>query len=526
MIKYVQWDMLSPHFSKADSVSNPLMSHSKNEICSIPFVSRVREISPAFLTQENFSFYGHVLLLLYCLSAALSIALAQIFVVALILFWAARNLCFDDTPLQKAVSQQTMAGALSRFSTPLAAWLCTCAVASVVGINFLRSLPEVGKTVLFLLFPFAVFDLLCGKEQKIGETLGRIRMYILFLCIGFALSSFHTVVETTLGRSISPRIPGAVTESGQLALLIPLVVSMLIFLARDPRSTSTQNKRLILAPVLFAILIGIAWPLLPGAAAHLVRSGAFLALIALLVLSYFWIRESGKASKEAILRLSSNNNALLLGLFSAVLFAALVLNLKRGPWVAVFLVLLLLGALTSRRLLFLSVLSAGLIMTLAPARERMLSLVDHFMIHGGRSSMWQLGAEIAGRFPLGLGPDNAAHMRILDPTLPLLHRHMHNNLLNIAVETGWLGLATYIWWMAASMLIGLSVWRNARAHPEIRMLSLGLLMSLLAWQLSGLVEYNFGDGEVRLIAFFFMGLLISLAHLSSSAGELSDIPKN
>jgi hypothetical protein len=434
----------------------------------------------------------------------------------LILFWFARNLFCSDTPLREALSDHLSFNPINRFLVPLSAWLLTCAIASIIGVDFFRSLAELGKTTLFLLLPFAIFDLLCSKALELNETLARIRMYILFLCLGFAISSIHTIIETSLGVSLRPRIPGAVTESGQLALLIPIVLALLIFLLRDPRSSATHTKRLFAAPAVFILSIFIAWPTLLGLPELTLRVVSTLALLSLLLLSYFWVSEPRPSSAKSIFRLSSSSNTLLLGILSAFLFAALILNLKRGPWVAVFLVLLILGTLTSRRLLISSIVSAIVIMTLAPARERMLSLVDHFMIHGGRSSMWLLGAELVGRFPLGLGPDNAAHMRILDPTLPLLHRHMHNNLLNIAVETGWLGLACYIWWMAAILLIGLSVWRNLSNHPEIRALSLGLVLSLLAWQISGLVEYNFGDGEVRLIAFFFMGMLVALARLSQS----------
>jgi hypothetical protein len=34
---------------------------------------------------------------------------------------------------------------------------------------------------------------------------------------------------------------------------------------------------------------------------------------------------------------------------------------------------------------------------------------------------------------------------------------------------------------------------------------------LLAWQIAGTVEYNFGDSEIRLIAFVFIGLLITIS---------------
>ena len=147
--------------------------------------------------------------------------------------------------------------------------------------------------------------------------------------------------------------------------------------------------------------------------------------------------------------------------------------------------------------------------------DRIGSLVEHFTIAGGRLSMWRLGAELVSRYPLGVGLKNASYMRTLDPTLPYLHRHMHNNLLNVAVESGWIGAAAFVWWMVVAISIGIYCWRrfhpNAETLRQARILLLCAGIAILGWQVSGLVEYNFGDGEVRLIAFFLMGIILSLA---------------
>jgi hypothetical protein len=103
---------------------------------------------------------------------------------------------------------------------------------------------------------------------------------------------------------------------------------------------------------------------------------------------------------------------------------------------------------------------------------------------------------------------------------------MHNNLLNVAVESGLIGLAAFIWWIFVTISIGFILWRKTEPFRKnqliqsARVLMVGISCALLSWQVAGLVEYNFGDGEVRLIAFFLMGLLLALAE-STVAVEIS-----
>jgi O-antigen ligase len=129
--------------------------------------------------------------------------------------------------------------------------------------------------------------------------------------------------------------------------------------------------------------------------------------------------------------------------------------------------------------------------------------------------MWSLGSELVQRYPLGVGPDNSKYMQVIDPTLPHPHQHMHNNFLNVLVESGWLGLAAYLWWIYEAIKLGLIMFLHrfntkGQTNRLSGLLALALSVSILGWQTAGLVEYNFGDGEIRLIGLFIMGLLLAL----------------
>lgn len=133
--------------------------------------------------------------------------------------------------------------------------------------------------------------------------------------------------------------------------------------------------------------------------------------------------------------------------------------------------------------------------------------------------MWNLGVELTQRFPLGLGIENAQYMQKLDPLIPSLHRHMHSNLLNVLVETGWLGLAAYIWLFWVIAKLGLQTFQKLKAQQDLELahFAIAITVALLGWQAAGIVEYNYGDGEVRMVMLFLLGILLYCARLAARA---------
>ena len=470
---------------------------------------------------------SHYLLLGFCVAISLSIALSQVLVVSLILYWIAVRI---KNFKHKNNSLNLLGDFPLFFAVPLATWLATSFVACIVGLSFTQALPELLKTTFYLLYPFCLYDILASPQISSEEAVRRIKSYFHAFFIGMSLAALHSVLSSAAGYLLPPKIPGPVTQSGQMVLLIPLLVAMLLIYVTEARVSLTANTRLIerfcvaMSIILFFSFLSLAWPqILSSNNVRLVRLVVGTGLIVILASGLVWtliLRKNGLSYQK---QFETSLQLVFLSLTTAIIFAAFILNLKRGPWMGATIALSILGVLISRRILYSTAVALVFLVLIPPVRERIVDLSDHFVIHGGRMSMWLLGLELVGRFPLGLGTDNAAFMRELDPTLPLLHRHMHNNFLNIAVETGWIGLAAFIWWMLVSIGIGFRLWislQNTSANKEstipphqkeIAVLALALSCSLIGWQVSGLVEYNFGDGEIRLIAFMLMGLLLALS---------------
>lgn len=483
---------------------------------------------------------SHILLVLYCFAAPLSIAASQICIASLIIY--SLLYCAFTWPRQN-LSSLLCSPETVKFAVPLGAWFLSCVISSMVGIAPGSSYSN-AISLIYLLLPFCVLlsfgifpqepqaqELQAQGSQALGaqELCHRLVIYFFALVIGQSLAALHTIFETGIGYRFALNPPGSVTESGQLVftfiaafaiqhIAFPSAFTRPIFarLISSPHAKSTQALQLqslgLTSLTLFCAII-VSWPetvsslisvpIDPWLCQRVALSG-FVVLFTLFTFQAIKNRDSIARWRYFM--------PTMIGL----ILAAFIVNLKRGPWSGVICEFLLIGMILSRRaLLWMIMLMIAAFTLLPPVYTRLANSIDDFSIGGGRKSMWSLGIELIQRFPLGLGPDNAKYMREFDPTLPELHRHMHNNVLNLAVETGWLGLSLFVWWITSTVLIALRCWKKLRQDRDtepLAQLALLLGLALIGWQIAGIVEYNYGDGEVRLLALFFMGIILSIAN--------------
>ena len=198
--------------------------------------------------------------------------------------------------------------------------------------------------------------------------------------------------------------------------------------------------------------------------------------------------------------------SILITLIIPLLLSAALINLKRGPWSGILIGALVLLFLYGRRYLIpLVVVLAISPLALSPIRLRIEQSTDHFFIRGGRAAIWEIGTELASKYPLGVGFQNSRFLRNFSPDIPAAMTHFHNNFINVVVETGWIGLALFVWWIGSILLAALR--EPYFSHEAILAATVGC--AIISWQVAGLVEYNFGDAEVMLIVYILLGVLIS-----------------
>lgn len=305
------------------------------------------------------------------------------------------------------------------------------------------------------------------------------------LLLSQALTAIHTVLSGVITVLPDKFLPGAVTESGQLALLIPVVLSLGLRGERRDWIHRFAAAALFIA----ASLMGF-WGLIgdmPATYGYVVIALFFVALL----VSVWSVFAPGRR-KPTLLFYTT-----ILPLLSA----ALLVNLKRGPWAGVVVAMFLFIASNHPKKLWGVFLSICILAaTVTPIRERIAHSYDHFEIYGGRAEIWSIGSELAQRYPLGIGLGNSRFLQNYSLSIPRELNHFHNVYLNLLVETGAAGLALYLLWIVGLIRAG---WGKSYLEQ-------GLVLAIISTMVAGVVEYNLGDSEVKMVCFVVIAALVTL----------------
>lgn len=196
------------------------------------------------------------------------------------------------------------------------------------------------------------------------------------------------------------------------------------------------------------------------------------------------------------------------------LTAALIMTHTRGAWlglVAGFSLLLWLRKKSA--LLVFPVIALAIFLTSPLAiQNRMSSLLNPSDVtFNERLSMWHSGLQIIRDYPLtGVGMDGLKriYQAYKQPTaVKERTSHLHNNVLQIAVERGLIGLAFWLWfWVAYVRQVWGIYTRLSPQDGRMKAVVVGSFASVAGFHVAGLFEYTFGDSEVLMLIYFLMAL--------------------
>lgn len=452
----------------------------------------VRRMQTLHTLDRYYERYGYLFLLAACFLLPLKLSLAYCALVPLILLWLV-SIRFR------------IWGALRGDSIilPYAGFVAFAVLTIPFAVDPLRSADKLLGVVFFGLSIPVFRDVIRSYDYE---------RPLFALVSGQTVAAVHSVLEGALGTAVPRLFLGAVTESGQLALSVILTTGLLTLAASQSRKTATHSLSGIMRGGVLAVLNFVALTLLafmPLTERGALPFAAALCLAGSLLTFTLWRHRTIRLADTLGQDRMQN---LLLTVILPLLLAALLVNLKRGPWLGV-----LAGGLTflflERRRLLVPVVAVviALLVAIPPIQQRLAKSEEHFFIVGGRSEIWDIGAELATRFPLGVGYRNSAFLQHFSDKVPHDLNHFHNNFLNILVETGWLGLALFLWWIFT--LLNATLRTRTTAQKRILLHALGC--AVLSWQVAGLVEYNFGDSEVVLVAFLVAGAIAALQRAPS-----------
>jgi putative inorganic carbon (HCO3(-)) transporter len=204
---------------------------------------------------------------------------------------------------------------------------------------------------------------------------------------------------------------------------------------------------------------------------------------------------------------------LIFAVSTVFILGCLLLTATRGSWLGFLAAALLLIWYSNRKLLLIVPIVAAAFYLLQP--EQFAPRIRHMFdptwgTNAKRLHWWSIGYEIFKDHPIvGIGDVGTTPMytRYAPPGETELVGHFHSNYVHIAVTLGGLGLAAFLFMMAA---VFVRLWQQVRRfvgeHSWTAAWALAGLAAFLAFNINGFFEWNFGDQEIITMIWFCAGL--------------------
>lgn len=222
-----------------------------------------------------------------------------------------------------------------------------------------------------------------------------------------------------------------------------------------------------------------------------------------------------------IITLKNFKNRFIYAILSFFFFIAILLSMTRNSWIGLIFGIFTLTFLNSKKLFFISIaliiIGSLIVIPYLPKdlKDRIKSIVDiENQTNKERIYMAKIAWNIIKKHPFwGIGPGNL-QLQLknyapagVDPNWNI--PHLHNNLFQVAVDKGIIGLsvwiAIFIKWLYDALII---FYRNKFKFPDLQ---IGAISVVIAFLISGLFEYNFGDSEILMIILFIMAIPYALS---------------
>lgn len=211
------------------------------------------------------------------------------------------------------------------------------------------------------------------------------------------------------------------------------------------------------------------------------------------------------------------------------ILCGLLTSLTRGAWLAFTVAIVVYAFQKQGWRAFFTLIPLGMLLTLLVmfepdinSRSRALLDFSSNASSGMRVDLWRAYWAIFLDNPvLGVGLFNPDDM-LLETYRRLgiqqdFVSHAHNNYLQVLAGTGSLGFIAFVGFNAYFLKLSWQLERHFRAlRPQLARLAQGALLAQVFWQIGGLTECNFFDGEVNHSIVFIWALLLAMKFI---AGE-------
>jgi len=213
-----------------------------------------------------------------------------------------------------------------------------------------------------------------------------------------------------------------------------------------------------------------------------------------------------------------------LQLSSLIILIAIIFSYGRGVWLGLIGGLILMAILRSKRLLLsivAGIIVCSIFILIFPSSQFAQRVVGTFKSRRPvevRAEFWEGSLRILKDYPItGLGWEGfrIAYPRYKPAKGRYLVCHAHNNFVDVAVDSGLLGLGVFIWLLITIYKVGFHIFKEFEDR-YLKGFSWGFLGSFTAFLIAGLSQYNFGDSEVVMLFYFLLGMVMVIPRIAES----------
>jgi O-antigen ligase len=193
-----------------------------------------------------------------------------------------------------------------------------------------------------------------------------------------------------------------------------------------------------------------------------------------------------------------------------VMGMGLLLTFNRTHWGVAAIIFLIIGLYRERIALMVSLICGVIAIIAIPSiAERFNQLVHFLQYTSGRDVIWQGAFQLIFEKPLtGFGP------RTFEMIFPLFNQledkligSWHCDYLQVYMESGLPGIISYLWLIGVIYYVGLKILKNKFGEVLQKDLSLGIILGMSAFFLTGIVGGFIIDPITSLLFRFLLGLL-------------------
>jgi O-antigen ligase len=218
-----------------------------------------------------------------------------------------------------------------------------------------------------------------------------------------------------------------------------------------------------------------------------------------------------------------------MGLAAGLIATGIILTLSRFAGIAFYLSLLLMSMVKKDKVVVTCLVALLVLSPLLIPRniKNWARLVRYnpvvFLFNGDRISIYRNSVNMIAHHPfIGVGY-NTFSKRYLEYKLPepadattSSTIYAHNNFLQIAGETGLLGLAAFFWILYNLFAYCIRLYRNV-SDAYLKTVALGLSAGLFAFLVNGLAETSLYYSRVAIIFWYCAGFILALKKFADSS---------